>query len=109
VTPLSTVRLAPGTEIEDTADPVIRVARTPGGERFLLTWELETTLRVLARDGGPAELTRRFAAASGSGPDPVAFHRWLDLLARHGLVECLPDRPTGSSGATMGVGEQCDG
>ncbi|MDT5035889.1 MAG: hypothetical protein QOE03_1074 [Micromonosporaceae bacterium] len=114
VTPASTVRPAPGTTIEETAGdpaagPVIRAARTRGGERFLLTWELETMLRILARDGGPAELARRFAAASGARPDPIAFGRWLDLLARHGLVECLPEQAEQNSGATMGAERQCDG
>jgi flavin-dependent dehydrogenase len=114
VAPVSTVRLAPGTTVEETAGdqaagPVIRVARTRGGERFLLTWELETLLRILTRDGGPAELARRFATASGARPDPLAFGRWLDLLARHGLVECLPERAEENSGATMEAGRQCDG
>jgi flavin-dependent dehydrogenase len=96
-----TVRLAPGTQAEDvhaladlsapSAAASIRAVCTRDGDRFLLTWELETLLRVLARDSSRAELVHRFAAASGSTPDPAAFDRWLDLLTQHGLLECLPE------------------
>jgi halogenation protein CepH len=110
----ATLRLAPGTEIEDVhaladltepppAQPV-RAARTRTGERFLLTWELETLLRVLARDSGRAELVRRFAAASGSPPDPAAFDRWLDLLTQHGLLEGVPEPARAGPVAAMRAG-----
>ena len=92
----------------------VRVVRSGRDERFLLTRKLQALIGALTSDRDYADLARRFAVAVGSPPDPDAFRGWLDLLNRHGLVECRPapaPAPTpiavGAAGA-KGATQRCD-
>lgn len=99
------IHLTSGTHVEDiyppdeAPGPVRRAVRTAAGDEYLLTWELETLLRVLSTDGTRAELVHRFATASGAAPDPAAFDGWLDLLLQHGLLERVPEPARVDAGA----------
>lgn len=91
----ATVRLAAGAGITeltlppDTVDGAVRqlrAAHNRAGDRFLLTPELAALVNLLSEERSYPELASRFAVLVGAEPDPDAFRRWLQLLARHGLV-----------------------
>jgi hypothetical protein len=67
-----------------------RVVHNATGDRFLLTRELETMMRILAGEVSFADATKQFGAAFGADPDPEEFGRWIGLLGRHGLVAWKP-------------------
>ncbi|MPZ25669.1 MAG: FAD-binding protein [Micromonosporaceae bacterium] len=97
LTDAATVRVAAGAGITeltlppDTVDGAVRqlrAAHNRAGDRFLLTPELAALLDLLSEERSYPDLARQFAARVDAEPDPDAFRRWLQLLARHGLVAC---------------------
>ena len=86
----------------------VRVVRNGRDERFLLTRELQALIGTLAGDRDYADLARRFAVAVGSMPEPDAFRGWLDLLVRHGLVECRPAPVAVGTAGAKGATQRCD-